>query len=204
MRKRRWDRGHYPENWEDISQSFRASRNYTCEHCGTERGTLRVSKAGNQYGSKAVAAHRYPNDTSNPDPELLCLCERCHFVYDVRFRWTLEEGEHQRVLHEILVERHWEQEEVRRMDEGLCVAQFVRACWGRSSPYHRIIDICRVGGLLQKVWHVYYLYGAGAGECLETALVVYEDEKGVLQIGDEQNGHVYTDEQGMALRMGFL
>lgn len=117
-RRKRWRRDQYPENWEEMSQAFRASKKYTCEHCGTVRGTLRFSKAGRWYRSKAVAAHRYPNDTRNPHPELLCLCERCHFAYDALFRGIIEEGEHQAILHEILLERYVEQEkEVNAMEE---------------------------------------------------------------------------------------
>jgi hypothetical protein len=98
---------------------FRASKNYTCEFCGTVQGTLRISKAGNSYRSRVVAAHRYPNDTVNPCPELLCLCERCHFWYDARFRDIVEEGRHQAVLHGILVERYLEQAEKGvSMDQG--------------------------------------------------------------------------------------
>lgn len=90
---------------------FRASKQYTCEHCGTVQGTWRLSKAGNVYRSITVAAHRYPNDTHNPHPDLLCLCERCHPHYDGLFRGMIEEGMHQALMHEILVERFLEEQE---------------------------------------------------------------------------------------------
>ncbi len=117
-KRRRWDRSRYPANWDDISWAFRSSKRFTCEHCGTEQGMLRISKAWNLYPARVMAAHRYPNDTANPYPELLCLCERCHFSYDARFRDILEEGEHQAVLHGILLERYQEQKGVMAMGQG--------------------------------------------------------------------------------------
>lgn len=108
--RKRWDRSQYPENWEELSQAFRASKAFTCEHCGTVQGTWRTSRAGNAYRSITAAAHRYPNDTRNPQPDLLCLCERCHCIYDGHFRGIIEEGKHQALMHEILVDRYWAQE----------------------------------------------------------------------------------------------
>lgn len=103
---KRWDRSKYPPDWEDTSRSFRESRDYTCEQCGVRQGMLRISKAGNEYTARTAAAHKWPNDTHNPAPDLLCLCEICHMRYDHQFTEILEEGEHQAHLHEVLVE--WE------------------------------------------------------------------------------------------------
>lgn len=108
--RKRWDRSQYPDNWEELSQAFRASKQFTCEHCGTVQGTWRTSRAGNAYRSITAAAHRYPNDTRNPHPDLLCLCERCHCIYDGHFRGIIDEGKHQALMHEILVDRYWAQE----------------------------------------------------------------------------------------------
>jgi hypothetical protein len=110
MKKRSWWQrrdDEYPEDWEEMSRAFRASRGYICEHCGVQQGTVRVSRAGNEYTARVAAAHKYPNDTQNPYPELLCLCERCHFAYDARFREIIEEGKHQALLHAIVLERYW-------------------------------------------------------------------------------------------------
>ena len=112
---RRWDRSRYPENWEAMSQAFRASKNYTCEFCGTPQGTMRVSRSGRWYASWVAAAHKYPNDTRNPHPELLCLCEWCHLIYDAQFQDILAEGEHQARLHAIALEQR---EEVMPVDRA--------------------------------------------------------------------------------------
>jgi hypothetical protein len=83
--------------------------------------------------------------------------------------------------------------------EGEEVAQFVRASWRSFGKLHCLVDIYRLAGPIQKMWHVYYLHWMRADEYVESALVVYEDESGSLQIGSEQDGHVYTDEQGLAM-----
>lgn len=103
--KRRWDRSQYPDNWEQISYEFRASKEFTCEHCGYVQGDVLVSKAGREYRGTVDAAHKYPRDTRNPDPELLCLCKCHHRMYDNGFQETMDEGDHQARLHGILLER---------------------------------------------------------------------------------------------------
>jgi hypothetical protein len=103
--KRRWDRKQYPPNWEQISRDFRASKNYTCESCGYHQGDWLRSKRGRWYRGTVDAAHVWPNDTKNPAPALLCLCKRCHRLYDNMFAEIIAEGIHQAVLHGILLER---------------------------------------------------------------------------------------------------
>lgn len=109
--QKRWDRSQYPDNWEEISYSFRELKDFTCEHCGVRQGTMRESKAGNPYTARTAAAHKWPNDTQNPEPELLCLCESCHRKYDNQFQELIDEGEHQAVMHDILLERRADEEE---------------------------------------------------------------------------------------------
>jgi len=103
----RWDRSQYPENWEEISATFRASKNYTCEwdECGVQQGDTLTSKAGRDYKATVDAAHRYPFDTQNPNPELLCLCKKHHRVYDNSFQEEMAEVEHQVAMHGILIEQ---------------------------------------------------------------------------------------------------
>lgn len=102
---KRWDRSQYPENWEEISRQFRASKHYTCERCGYRQGDPLVSRAGRIWRGTVDAAHKWPNDTRNPHPDLLCFCKRCHRWYDNQFQELLEEGRHQAAMHRILLER---------------------------------------------------------------------------------------------------
>ncbi len=100
---KRWDRSQYPPNWEEISYQFRASKDFTCEWCGYQQGQPRKSRRGRMHKSTVDAAHKYPRDTRNPDPELYCLCKRCHRLYDNQFQEIIAEGEHQAALHRILL-----------------------------------------------------------------------------------------------------
>ena len=102
---RRWDRSQYPPNWEEISYNFRASKNFTCESCGYQQGEPRISRSGREHKGTVDAAHKWPNDTMNPKPELYCLCKRCHRLYDNLYDELVAEGVHQRKLHRILRER---------------------------------------------------------------------------------------------------
>ncbi len=104
-KKKRWDRSKYPENWEQISRDFRESKDFTCEECGYVQGDPLISKAGNEYRGSVDAAHKWPNDTHNPNPDLLCYCKSCHRRYDNSFADLIEEGKHQAELHGILLER---------------------------------------------------------------------------------------------------
>jgi hypothetical protein len=103
MGKKRWDRSKYPENWEEISHNFRASKDFRCEFCGYKQGDPLVSKAGNEYKGSVDAAHKYPFDEANPDPELYCLCKSDHRIYDNGWREEIEETEHQARMHDILL-----------------------------------------------------------------------------------------------------
>jgi 5-methylcytosine-specific restriction endonuclease McrA len=102
--KRRWNRNKYPEEWERISYEFRSSKDFTCESCGYRQGDLLVSRAGRLYRGTVDAAHKYPNDTRNPQPELYCFCKRCHRLYDNQFQALIAEGKHVAKLHAILVQ----------------------------------------------------------------------------------------------------
>jgi len=104
----RWDRSKYPENWEQISHEFRSSKDFTCEwdECGVQQGDTLTSKAGRDYKAVVDAAHKYPFDESNPDPELYCYCKKHHRVYDNTFQKQIEEAEHLVRMHDILIEQN--------------------------------------------------------------------------------------------------
>jgi hypothetical protein len=99
--KKWWDRSQYPPNWEQISQEKRESSNHTCEFCGNVNGESGTNRNGGSYTVRVAAAHKWPNDTANPDPELYCLCQSCHRTYDNSFQDIIEEGKHQATMHEI-------------------------------------------------------------------------------------------------------
>lgn len=104
-KRKRWDRDEYPENWEELAQAAKERAAYTCEFCGVEHRGEGTNRHGGPYEVRVAAAHKYPNDTHNPDPDLYCLCQSCHRTYDNRFKDIIEEGKHQAVMHEILLER---------------------------------------------------------------------------------------------------
>lgn len=103
--RKRWDRSQYPPNWKEISYDFRASKNFTCEGCGYRQGDWLLSRKGRLYRGTVDAAHKWPNDTKNSAPALICMCKRCHRFYDNGFTEIIAEGKHQAVLHRILLER---------------------------------------------------------------------------------------------------
>lgn len=103
---KRWDRSKYPANWKEISFKFRESRGFTCEACGYVQWTPLVARSGKIWRGTVDAAHRYPADTMNPNPALLCLCKRCHRRYDNSHLESLEELQHQIRMHRILLARH--------------------------------------------------------------------------------------------------
>lgn len=102
-----WDRSKYPENWEEISFNFRASRDFTCEWdgCNVKQGDTLISKAGNEYKAVVDAAHAIPWETHNPDAELYCFCKKHHRIYDNLFNDEIAELEHQIRMHRILLSR---------------------------------------------------------------------------------------------------
>jgi hypothetical protein len=104
-KRKRWARDEYPENWEEIAQQKKEEADFTCEFCGNAHRDQGQNKKGGTYDVRVAAAHRFPNDTGNPDPDLLCLCQSCHRKYDNQFRGIIEEGKHQAIMHEIILER---------------------------------------------------------------------------------------------------
>lgn len=100
----RWDRSKYPEDWEAISRRKREEANWTCEFCGAVNGEGAQSRGGSTYTVVVAAAHKWPHDERNPDPDLYCLCQSCHRSYDNQFRDIIEEGDHQIKLHRIALE----------------------------------------------------------------------------------------------------
>lgn len=102
---KKWDRSQYPDDWEEISRRKREEAGWTCEFCGAEHQGQSTSKGGSSYTVRVAAAHKWPRDTRNPDPDLYCLCQSCHFSYDNQFQNLMEEGEHQARMHEIALEQ---------------------------------------------------------------------------------------------------
>jgi hypothetical protein len=103
----RWDRSKYPENWEEISYNFRASKNFTCEwpECNVKQGDLLISKKGKLYIATVDAAHAIPWETHNPDAKLYCFCKKHHRIYDNLWSEEIAELEHLMIMHRILLER---------------------------------------------------------------------------------------------------
>jgi hypothetical protein len=104
-KKNRWDRSKYPDDWERKSYDQRSSTNWTCEFCGAVHGGEGTTRGGNTYKPvRIAAAHKWPHDESNPNPDLYSLCQSCHFSYDAQFRGIIAEGDHQVAMHRILLE----------------------------------------------------------------------------------------------------
>lgn len=75
----------YTKNWEYISQSYRESKDYTCERCGI--------KIDGVY--KKIYTHVHHKDfdkTNNDESNLECLCIRCHARVDEFHRKRFAEG----------------------------------------------------------------------------------------------------------------
>ena len=103
---KRWDRRKYPDNWEEMSRNKREEAEWTCEFCGAVHGGAGTTTRGSTYKPvRIAAAHKYPNDESNPHPELYALCQSCHFSYDNQFKDIIEEGKHQATMHGIALEQ---------------------------------------------------------------------------------------------------
>lgn len=59
--------------------------NYTCKHCGRERGQEYTTQEGKIDAIVIQAAH-VNHDPWNPHPDLMALCEPCHNKYDAPMR----------------------------------------------------------------------------------------------------------------------
>jgi len=105
MTKKRWDRSNYPDDWEEISHRKREEAGWRCEFCGAPHQGEGKSKSGLLYRVWLAAAHKWPNDTRNENPELYCLCQSCHRSYDNQFAEIIAEGKHQAKMHEIALEQ---------------------------------------------------------------------------------------------------
>lgn len=96
-------RANYPDNWDQISRDFRASKNHQCEDCGVRKGDRMISRrTGVVWTAYVVAAHAYGEDTRNPHAKLRCLCPRCHFIYDLKAQQRDREVSNQRLQHQLL------------------------------------------------------------------------------------------------------
>src|SRR5438094_3798638 len=98
-------RSFYPPRWRKVSYDFRASKNFTCEHCHAVQGvTERISRrTGAVYQVSTHAAHKHFGETRKADAPKLCLCEKCHGTYDTSLRRreqriALEQFKHRRLM----------------------------------------------------------------------------------------------------------
>jgi len=80
----------YPANWRDLALACKIRANWKCEHCGVSQFDIRESRRGTPYFVYLAAAHRYPFQESNPNPELLCLCPSCHGKLDYQHKQSRE------------------------------------------------------------------------------------------------------------------
>lgn len=71
----------YPPNWREISNAVRERANYRCEHCGAAHRWFHPITGSVVF---LQAAHKNHEPSDCRDENLLCLCQRCHLIYDVR------------------------------------------------------------------------------------------------------------------------
>ncbi|QFP96850.1 HNH endonuclease [Gordonia phage Mcklovin] len=85
------NRGRYPADWADISQSIKERADWRCEchgECGrgTHDGRCQNRHGGNAYGtgSRVILTTAHLDHTpENCDPEnLRAMCQGCHLHYD--------------------------------------------------------------------------------------------------------------------------
>ena len=96
----------YPPGWRKTSYAFRASKDFTCEHCGVQQGTERVSRrTGVVYKVSTHAAHQHFGETHKIDAPKLCLCEVCHGRYDASLRRREQRIALEQVKHTLLLAR---------------------------------------------------------------------------------------------------
>jgi hypothetical protein len=73
-------RERYPNNWEELSVSYRASVYWRCEQCGIYHREWRVGK--NRVYQENIQAAHLDHDPENPNPRLMAMCQPCHLRYD--------------------------------------------------------------------------------------------------------------------------
>jgi len=104
----------YPKWSRQNSPARRAKErdNNQCIQCGVADRTLILDEAGQPlYVLYLHAAHINPLDPQFEDIEpiedqrLRAMCPRCHRIYDLYWQQREEELEHQRRMHQILLER---------------------------------------------------------------------------------------------------
>ncbi len=72
----------YPRDWEALRLECLQKAGYQCQQCGIKDGTILESKrSGRPYIVYLHAAH-VDNDITNPTPQLIALCPRCHMCHD--------------------------------------------------------------------------------------------------------------------------
>lgn len=71
----------YAENYPERAEECKRQAHYTCQHCGAKHRTVATSLEGEPYMKYCSAAH-VNHDPWNPEAELICLCNSCHFRFD--------------------------------------------------------------------------------------------------------------------------
>src|SRR5262249_28404519 len=79
----------YPASWKDIQAAVReratpdGEQRPRCEQCGKQHGKLRKNRAGYMIPDWLHTVHIHGTPLQSCDPsDYLCLCPRCHMVYD--------------------------------------------------------------------------------------------------------------------------
>jgi hypothetical protein len=106
------NRKKYPRHWKKLATACKDRANWKCEECYVPHGTIRTSRhTGRSYKVRLQAAHRN-HDPENPYPELVCVCEYCHWHFfsqrNKRPGWYIEKLKHRQRLAAkgYLVEEH--------------------------------------------------------------------------------------------------
>ncbi len=101
---KRWNRREYPPNWEELARACKEAAGWRCQRCRVKQGKKRISKAGKPYKVRLAACHANPFDEkSNPNPVLLCMCEKCHAWYDAPYKAMRRLINHEINKHRILL-----------------------------------------------------------------------------------------------------
>ena len=75
----------YPSNWKEIAKACKDKANWTCEYCGIQHVTIRLTAKGFPYKEIMTTAHVGANKYDKMEcSDLKCLCTRCHLREDLQ------------------------------------------------------------------------------------------------------------------------
>lgn len=85
----------YVKDWEQISLAYRSKHNFTCEHCGI--------KIDDGFDRQYIHTHHKNGDkTDNREPNLECLCIKCHSEVDDTHRKNFSRGGNKVMLEDFI------------------------------------------------------------------------------------------------------